>query len=340
MSDEEEAPDDLEAEEESIAEEDDEDTEAAPAAEVEEEAAEEEENEDGDEDDVCGPAGPPPPVVANALYRRAVLNGALPVAVTTPAVKPKRSPAKPRKASDWEIAQRRKDVLRLRMRGNTYREIATTLGIGVNTVKSDLREVQEENAQRVKGFRQDHFVGETMTVFDDVIQHAWIEYARVGPKDRLGALDLIRATANDRMKALMDVGLVHKAEQEVKHTHVHELPWSESVKQQVIQTMLNQALTPQALLPTPDPQHMPGKNIHEGEIVVTETPAPSAKEDARLAAQEDKVYRSLVSHGMSPQDARAAIDKGKEMAQEKMKGVVSEVVDHVMDDVERRKATH
>lgn len=309
------------------------DVDAEPDLETEEEADDTEEDveeEESDPDDEVAEEAEPeeeplPPAVEAALRRRDPTREARQAAV---AASPKRTPAKkvlarPKKASEYEVQQRRKDVLRLRMRGHSYGDIAAKLAISVNTVKNDLTAVREENEHAVKSFSQAHFVGETMVVYDDIIARAWEEYfaCPAGAKNRITAMDLIRATQGDKFKALMDVGLIDKKEQEVKHRHVHEMPWDDSLQQQVIQGMIERSLTPQLAAPTFDPNHGPGKNIEEAEIVVTPTPAPPEEQltslaQEKLSARDDRVYRSMVSHGMSPEDARAAIAKSKKQPAE------------------------
>lgn len=281
------------------------------------------EEEEGDSDDeVPDPAAaepePLPPVVEAALRRRDPTRAARQAVA---AAQPKRTPVKaltkPKKASEWEVQQRRKDVLRLRMRGHAYSEIATKMGISVNTVKNDLHAVREENEMQVKGFSQEHFIGETMTVYDDIMARAWEEYfaCQPGAKNRIAALDLIRATQGDKFKALADVGLVDKKEQEVKHRHVHEMPWNDAVQQQVVNALIGQSLTPQLALPTHDPNHGPGKNIEEGEIVVSpvpeETITATTFDQEKLSAREDRQYRTMVSHGIPPEQAREELRKAR-----------------------------
>jgi DNA-directed RNA polymerase specialized sigma24 family protein len=305
MSEEADIPDDLEAEP---------DNEPAEDEEVDEDAVEEEDDgeEDADEEEKSVEHSP---VVEAALRRRDPARAQRADAKLK--AEKKQALAKPKKSSEYEVMQRRKDVLRLRMRGHAYKEIADKLKISVNTVKNDLNTVREDAEKQVKGFRQEHFVGETMTVFDDIMARAWEEFfaCSLGSKQRIAALDLVRVTQNDKFKALADVGMITKASQEVTHRHVHEMPWDEHLQQQVIQGMLSRALTPQLEAPEPDPTHGPGKNIQEGEIVVSEPepdePKDLAEEKAR--ARAERVFNSLVSHGMSPEEAR------KVLAQEKAK---------------------
>lgn len=305
MSEEADIPDDLDAEP---------DNEPLEDEEVEEDAEEDldDEEEETDEEKSVEHS----PVVEAALRRRDPARAARADAKLKS--EKKQALAKPRKASEYEVMQRRKDVLRLRMRGHSYKEISDKLKISVNTVKNDLNAVRDDAEKQVKGFRQEHFVGETMTVFDDIMARAWEEYfaCALGSKQRIAALDLVRVTQNDKFKALADVGMITKASQEVTHRHVHEMPWDEHLQQQMIQLMISRSLTPQLESPEHDPNHGPGKNIQEGEIVVDEKlpdePKDLAEEKAR--ARTERVYNSLVSHGMSPEEARKVMEQEKAKA--------------------------
>lgn len=202
---------------------------------------------------------------------------------SAPAAKPsRRKPAEKaepevkvhaKKASEFEITQRRKQVQRLRLSGKTYDEIAQETGVTVFTVKRDLDAIQEENLSRVDKFKQQQEVGDGLRVFDQVLEHAWEEFAGAlkGTKQRLDALHLIRTTQNDKLKAMVEVGLVAKAEQQVTHKHVHQLPWNDEMKSKVIHEMLHHGLQPQFQLPTPDPSHVPGKNLDVIDVEVTPT---------------------------------------------------------------------
>lgn len=210
-----------------------------------------------------------------------------------------------KKSSEWEIEQRRKDVLKLRMRGLNYHNIATTLGISVFTVRNDLAALQKEAKKRTDNFQAAAFVGEVVESLDDVIARAWEEFNAnlIGTKGRTDALRLIQAANIDKLKVLIDVGLVSKVAQEVKHKVSMELPWDEGMKQAVIHQMLQRSLKPQNALPTPDPDHGPGKQIEVAEIVPEK---PESVEVNHERTQE--VVRSMVAHGLSLEDAQRIVE--------------------------------
>lgn len=187
------------------------------------------------------------------------------VSAPTPA---QMKPAK--KASQYEMMQRRQQVQRLRLRGLSIGEIAKQVGVSFQTVQKDMEMVQKENQDKVDKFQQAQFVGESLVVFDEIIHHAWSEFQHADPgsKQRLQSLDLVRVTQHDKLKSLQDTGLIHKAVQQVEHKHTIALPWTPEVKDAVVTQLLQSQLSTTLALPTPDPDHEPGKNvIVEGDVV-------------------------------------------------------------------------
>lgn len=229
-----------------------------------------------------------------------------------------------RRSSEYEIICRRRKVQRYRLRGMSYAEIAKELNVSEFTIKRDMEAIQRENQTRVDKFQQDQFVGESLVTFDQLQEHAWEEFnaAEGGSKQRLQALDLVRSIQNDKLKALQETGMVHKAPQEVHHTHT-ALPWSDDIKQQVIQTMLQSVLKPQLGMPTPDVDGPDGPGRHlEGTVgdTTAEVVEPVASEAVEQIQNEERTKRAvnnLVSHGLSIEEAHAVIEKEKQEASEK-----------------------
>ena len=193
---------------------------------------------------------------------------------------PKPHELKPAKKSNaYEIMLRRQQVQRLRLRGLSISEIAKQLSVSFLTAQKDLEAVSKTNQDHVDQFQQSQFVGESMEIFDDLRQRAWDEYnsADPGSKIRLQSLDLIRVIQHDKFKALQDTGLIQKAAQQVEHTHTMALPWTDEIKLAVIDKLLQSQLSTQLSLPTPDPDHVPGKNIIDAEFVSDTSVADSRK---------------------------------------------------------------
>jgi transcriptional regulator len=129
--------------------------------------------------------------------------------------------AKHRKSSQEEIYERRQMVMRLRLKGKTHREIAKELGVGTMTVRRDMQAIKEHVAAKVEDFEKDQALGESLHTYDLIHKEAWVEYNKCahGSTQRVQFLNLIRAAENDRVKMLMDVGLISKNPVKVEHTH-------------------------------------------------------------------------------------------------------------------------
>lgn len=129
--------------------------------------------------------------------------------------------AKRRKSSREEMHERRQMVLRLRLKGMAFRQIAKDLGVGVMTVRRDLQAIKARMADKVSQFERDQTLGESLHTYELIHQEAWDQYSRCanGSEGRVKFLNLIRAAENDRVKVLMDVGLIGKAAVQVEHRH-------------------------------------------------------------------------------------------------------------------------
>ena len=163
-----------------------------------------------------------------------------------------------KKATQEEIAERRRTVLRMRMRGVAYREIAKKLGVGYLTIKRDLEEIQKKTKERIGRFEREYALSQSLSVYEEVETSAWQDYhvATPGSSNRASFLAQIRAARGDQVKLLMDVGLIDRAAQEVKHKHEHSnaqviAQWSPAAQDLVALAIVKAGLQPLSD-PTPD----------------------------------------------------------------------------------------
>lgn len=124
-----------------------------------------------------------------------------------------------RKASQDEIQDRRKQVLRMRLQGHGYRSIAEKLEIGHMTVKRDLEVIRQENRQKVTQFERDGLLAETISVYENVEAEAWLQYRSGGTNAAQKArfLDVVRAARGDQVKLMTELGFLQKAPAQVQH---------------------------------------------------------------------------------------------------------------------------
>jgi len=155
--------------------------------------------------------------------------------------KPKRG--RPVKRSAIELAERRQQVLTLRLKGMAFKEIAKEVGVGYMTVKRDLDQVRQENVQQVSKFNRDVAIGQAIASYNQVELEAWLQYHKCsqGTTQRAQFLNMVRAATNDRVKLLTEVGLVSKAAVRVEHTVEADgvlKGWTQDAKQLVAMAII------------------------------------------------------------------------------------------------------
>jgi len=159
-----------------------------------------------------------------------------------------------RRINKFEIEERRTKIQRLRLRGLGYENIAKLLGITAVMVERDMIAIADKNRKSIDNFQQNQFIAENLGVLDEVMERAWAEFstAAEGTTHRLKSLDLVRSTQGDKMKALIDCGLIEKEPQHIDVEHSFKLDWDPDFQDRVVAAMLLQATPSQLAEPTPD----------------------------------------------------------------------------------------
>ena len=124
------------------------------------------------------------------------------------------------KASQEEIKERRRLVMKFRLRGLTFRQIAKELGVGYMTVKRDLDAIKVETREKVSQFKHDYALGKSISTYEQIEEEAWEQASRCanGSSNKAQFLNLARTARNDQVKLLMDVGLIGRSATQVEHT--------------------------------------------------------------------------------------------------------------------------
>lgn len=187
--------------------------------------------------------------------KRKAVTAAAPAETIDPAPAPTTALVKVGKKEKHEIDDRRQSVLKLRMRGLTYDEIASDLGISAVTVRRDIEALKKDSSDAIDNFDRKQFIIEQIATYDDIIARAWKEYSTAyDTKDRLKCLDTVRAAKNDRFRMLQECGFVHNEPQKVEHKITLDVlqNWDDNFRQAVAKSVLENMLTPQ--LPEPVPE--------------------------------------------------------------------------------------
>jgi len=156
----------------------------------------------------------------------------------------------PRKANDDEIAERRREVMRLRTQGLGYRAIAAKLGVGHMTVKRDIEYIRAKVRERMTKFERNLAISESVSAYEQVEMEAWKQYGLANPGTTQAArfLDVVRAARNDQVKLLTDLGFLKKAPTEHKHEVSTQVirNWTPAAQDLVAMAIVKAGLTPAA----------------------------------------------------------------------------------------------
>ena len=168
----------------------------------------------------------------------------------------------------YDLDDRRREVEKLRLRGLSATAISKLLNVSQKTIYRDLEVIRETNLSLVSVTEKDEHLANALTRYREVEERAWAEYhsAPEGTPVRIKALDLIRVTQSDKIKALRDTGFIQTQAQQVEVRVEHKLEevWSPELQAEVAQAMLDRALTPQLAEPIPE------SDVIDAEIVETE----------------------------------------------------------------------
>lgn len=191
-----------------------------------------------------------------------------------------------RRMTDLELAERRQMIMSMRLRGKSLREIGKELGVGPMTVKRDLDAVAKLNQEKISEFERNNALADACQTYDTLEKEAWEQVFRCanGTQQRAQFMNLVRVVNNDRVKMLMDVGLISKAPQklEVKSETTHQLEgWTEDAKQLMAMALL------QAQMNSEEKKQLEGGNGGNGRPIL-ELPAHAVEEHVPVADSDDE----------------------------------------------------
>lgn len=127
------------------------------------------------------------------------------------------------------LTERQKNIARLRMRGLSQQTIANLVGVAQPIISKELARIKEWQVEQGASVDQAAVVGHIRSNFSEVTEAAWILYTQAqnsamgsepNPNafsDSVKALAVVKSSTEAHAKFLMDMGLIKKAAQEVKH---------------------------------------------------------------------------------------------------------------------------
>lgn len=152
------------------------------------------------------------------------------------------------------LTDRQKSLVRLRFRGFSWEAAGKLVGLKPRQITTDVKAIKEHYARHGTNVDQDKFVGESITVFEEVAVQAWNVALQkdISPGEKVKALQLVLQATEKQNKLRMDVGILQKAT--TKHEHVLAVsPWVEKL-QSTDRTEITKKLLESQLKELPEPE--------------------------------------------------------------------------------------
>lgn len=165
------------------------------------------------------------------------------------------------------LTERQKRIARLRMRGLSQQAIANLENVSQPIISQELKKIKDWQAERGANVDQNVIVGNTGTLYEEVEQMAWQMYYTQGISvgEKAKCLAVVMSAREKHTRLLMDLGLIKKADTNVKVTHEISpflQQWKQKDKKQLADTIVSSQLK---ALPEPAPEE-----ITDAELVETE----------------------------------------------------------------------
>lgn len=154
---------------------------------------------------------------------------------------------------DQGLTDRQRLIIRMRMRGMSQNAIANFFGISQPMVSKELVTIREYQERRGKTVKQEEIVGHTASVYEEVEHRGWDLFQESKEvADKAKALAIVMAARDKHTKLLMDLGLLKKAQQEVKHK-IEVSPFLEKWNDQVTKKELGDVIVARQLTDLAEP---------------------------------------------------------------------------------------
>lgn len=175
---------------------------------------------------------------------------------------------------DEGLTDRQRLIIRMRMRGLSQTAIANFFGISQPMVHKELAAIKQWQIDKGKQVKQDEIVGTTTSVYEEIEYRGWeLFHESQEVADKAKALAVVMSAREKHTKLLMDLGLLKKAQQEVKHK-IEVSPflekWNDSqAKKELGDVIVARQLTDLAE-PTPDEEYDDAILVDEPTVQIDE----------------------------------------------------------------------
>lgn len=188
------------------------------------------------------------------------------------------------------LTERQKHIARLRMRGLSQQSIANIVGVAQPIISKELARIKDWQAEQGASVDQAAEVGSIRSHYSEVTEQAWKMFVLAQNRamsvespdpnafgDQVKALALVKSSTEAHAKFLMDMGMIKKASQEVKHI-IEPSPfiknWNDgSAKKKLADTLVSSQLP---ALPEPTPDDVIDGEVEEVKEVDVVVPAPKS----------------------------------------------------------------
>jgi predicted transcriptional regulator len=163
------------------------------------------------------------------------------------------------------LTEKQKLIARLRMRGLSQEAIANVVGVSQVWISKELKRIKEWQAERGRDVNQEEVVGNAASLYEEVEYRAWELYHSAEEiADKAKSLAVIMQAREKQTKLLMDLGLIKKADINVKHT-LEVSPFIQQWKNGEAKKSLGDAIVAKQLPDLQDPT--PDTGIDDAEVL-------------------------------------------------------------------------
>lgn len=118
--------------------------------------------------------------------------------------------------SKEDIADRRKTVWEMLVRGIPQVVIASTLNVHRNTIANDVKELRKQHREQVKDTDVHETLGDSVAKFDEIFKYAMHEYSTADKsREKAQFLEKAISAMDKKTRLLVETGVLPKAAQEI-----------------------------------------------------------------------------------------------------------------------------
>lgn len=159
---------------------------------------------------------------------------------------------------DDALTDQQSNIVKLTLRGLSQSQIASVLGVSQPYISQQVKKIRAILAEKGGKIHQDHIVGVTRTVYEEVEQKAWeLFYNAKTDTAKNKALNTVLTAREKHIRLLMDIGKVQAtgATVEVKYNSPILDAWADEEKRKMVSALVSASLSP--LAPPVPPQEEP-----------------------------------------------------------------------------------